>query len=447
MNISFPAFVSSDAELNTTYDYRCGLYRRHVKATPAGHVITEFLPDVPWAGIYNTISCAAGHHLRDGRWMHQLSVPEEYAAFWCAEGDPRLYSFALADSVLALASVTGNFAAADALYPKLAEIHQAWDDHRTACGMYRQLCDRDGMEYSISGNGIRPTINSYMYAEKQALAILADRAQDACAAQNYRRGAEELRRQINDRLWNASTGMYGVLSDSGEPQNVRELIGYIPWIYGIPCAGRDGCFRNLLDPACFLAPHGLRTADASHPEYMKPFDHECLWNGPVWPFATAQALTAVIEYLHTAGQPVITPDEFMQLFLAYARSHRDEDGTPYLDENMHPDTGVWLARQILRSWNRSETDVTRGRHYNHSSFIDLVMTGVCGIRPAQDDRLVIRPLGTVLEAFSAKDILYHGRMLQIDWEKKTGLRVAAEGAGEYFRPAADGEVPEIAIQL
>ncbi|MBQ2279408.1 MAG: hypothetical protein II333_12630, partial [Clostridia bacterium] len=86
MTVTFPKFVSSDNELNITYNYRCEVYGRHVKQTPAGYVITEFLPDVPWAGIYNTISCAASHHFRDGRWMKDPAVLEEYANFWCTEG-------------------------------------------------------------------------------------------------------------------------------------------------------------------------------------------------------------------------------------------------------------------------------------------------------------------------------------------------------------------------
>ena len=59
MEFHFPKFRSADAELDKTYDYRCELYNRHVKQTPQGRVITEFLLDVPWAGIYNTINCAA----------------------------------------------------------------------------------------------------------------------------------------------------------------------------------------------------------------------------------------------------------------------------------------------------------------------------------------------------------------------------------------------------
>ena len=444
----FPSFTSSDPELDVTYRYRCEVYRRHIRQTPAGHVITEFLPDVPWAGIYNTISCAAMHHFRDGRWLQEPSVLEEYAAFWCSEGNPRLYSFPIADSVLALADVTGDYTAARTLYPGLAAIHAAWDDHKTENGMYRQSCDRDGMEYSISGDGIRPTINSYLYADKLALERLARRAGDEAAAQAYRAEAERLRGQINETLWNETVGMYGTVADDGCPQDVRELIGYVPWRWGIPDAGKDGCFENLLDPACFLAPCGLRTADASHPDYMKEYPHECLWNGPVWPFATAQTLTAVIEYLNGTDAPVITADDFMRLLLTYAYSHRDTDGTPWLDENMHPDTGVWLAREIMREWEKIPVpgkDSTRGRHYNHSTFIDLVLTGVCGIRPAEGDTLVIRPLGTCLDSFCVRDIRYHGHTLAVTWNKAEGLRAVVDGDREYFCSADGKAVLEISL--
>lgn len=442
MKIAFPQFVSSDNGLNVTYDYRCELYQRHVKKVPSGFVITEFLPDVPWSGIYNTISCAASHHFREGRWMHDTSPLEDYAEFWCTEGNPRLYSFPIADSVLSLAKVNGSISSAVSLYPKIEKIHKDWDDRKTDCGMYSQRCDRDGMEYSISGDGIRPTINSYMYADKKALSLLAGYSGNEKAAEEYRTEAEKLRRDINERLWNADIGMFGVISDNGQMQNVRELIGFIPWIYGIPDGGKDGCFAYLTDKNCFLAPYGLRTADVTHPDYNKPVDHECLWNGPVWPFATAQTLTALIEYLQTCENPTVTADDFTALLLTYAHSHRDTDGTPCLDENMHPDTRIWLAREILR--NRGNYDIPdRGRHYNHSSFIDLVMTGICGIRPSLGNKLTVKPLGTSLESFRASDIRYHGHTLAVEWKKNSGLRVILDNNKEYFCTAGKNAVIEI----
>ena len=444
MRISFPSFVSSDRELNITYNYRCELYNRHIKETPVGHVISEFLPDVPWAGIYNTISCAASHHFREGRWLSDTTPLAQYASFWCTEGNPRLYSFPLADSILALEKVTGDTATADELYPKLREIHRAWDDHKTESGLYTQLCDRDGMEFSISGDGLRPTLNSYMAADTYALAHIAERLGDVETACAYRAEADGLRELINRKLWNESIGMYGALAEDGTPRNVREQIGYIPWMYGLADEGRDGCFRNLLDPDCFLASAGLRTADARHPDYMSFNPHSCLWNGPVWPFATAQTLTAVIEYLNTEKDPVITAEDFMKLLLQYAYSHRDTDGTPWLDENMHPDTGIWLARSILQNIPDYHLK-DRGRHYNHSSFIDLVMTGVCGIRPAEGDKLVIRPLGTSLDFFTVTDVHYHGHTVGIAWDKTKGLRVTVDDLERACIPADETE--EVVITL
>ena len=436
MNLQFPKFISSDPELNITYQYRCEVYQKHVKKTPSGYVISEFLPDVPWAGIYNTISCAASHHFYDGRWLNDTTPLNEYANFWCTEGNPRLYSFPLVDSVLALEKVTGNTAVADGLYSKLREIHRAWDDHKTESGLYFQICDRDGMEFSISGDGMRPTLNSYMAADTYALAHIAERVGDAESAEAYRIEADHIRDLINDRLWNPEIGMYGSLSKDGTPQMVREQVGYIPWMYGLPTEGRDEGFRNLLDPDCFLAKYGLRTADARHPDYMKPFPHSCLWNGPVWPFATAQTLTAVIEYLNTTENPVISAENFMTLLLQYSASHRDTDGTPWIDENMHPDTGIWLARERLRNIPDYHLK-DRGRHYNHSTFIDLVMTGICGIRPSEGNELVIRPLGTSLDHFTAEGICYHGHTVDVSWIKTEGLRVTVDGQEKAFVPACE----------
>ena len=441
----FPSFSSSDRELDLTYNYRCELFNKHIRSVPSGHVVTEFLKDVPWAGIYNTINCAAFHHFKEGRWMKDPSVMYEYADFWCTEGNPRLYSFPLSDSILELCKVTGDFLFAEKNIEKLLEINRAWDDHKKENGLYFQFCDRDGMEYSISGNGFRPTINSYIYADKKALSYFASETGDGALSEKLRVEAETLRNLINTDLWNDKIGIYSVLSEDGILQNVRELIGYIPWIYGIPSEERDGAFRYLFDSECFKAPYGLRTADFSHPDYRKPFGHECLWNGPVWPFATSQTLTALINYLHTDKDHVVTDSLFMDLLLTYAYSQRDVDGSPYIDENMDPETGVWLAREIMRSWNRPDKDPTRGAHYNHSTFVDLVITGVCGICPSADDKLTVAPLGRSLEFFYLEGVKYHGCDVTVRWDRSDGLCVTVDGRTKYKKN--DGSDIKIHINL
>ena len=112
---------------------------------------------------------------------------------------------------------------------------------------------------------------------------------------------------------------------------------------------------------------------------------------------------------------------------------------------MDPDTGIWLAREIMREWNRKGKDPTRGCHYNHSSFIDLIMTGICGICPASDNKLMIHPLGTSLDFFSVSDLKYHGHLISIYWDKTSGLRVIVDDNREFLCPLDSN--PQIEIEL
>src|SRR5262249_10970554 len=157
------------------YYFRWWTYRKHIKETPAGFVVTEFLSDVPWAGMYNTISCAAGHHFYEGRWLRDPHYLEDYARFWFRKGgEPRRYSFWAADAIRAFALVTGDKQLAIDLLSDLAANYRAWEKTNSdATGLFRQIDDRDGMEFSIGGSGYRPTINSYMYGDARGLAEIA----------------------------------------------------------------------------------------------------------------------------------------------------------------------------------------------------------------------------------------------------------------------------------
>jgi hypothetical protein len=80
--------------------------------------------------------------------------------------------------------------------------------------------------------------------------------------------------------------------------------------------------------------------------------------------------------------------------------------------------------------------VERGKDYNHSTFCDLVITGLVGLRPRADDVLEVNPLvpdGT-WEYFCLDDILYHGQTLTILYDKSgsryhlgSGLQILVDG--------------------
>ena len=123
-----PLFECPDPAIEEAYYFRWWTYRKHLKQTPDGFVVTEFLPPVPWAGKFNTISCAAGHHFYEGRWLRDPKFLDDYARFWFhGRGNPRGYSCWLADALWARACVTGSTALPISLLPDLVRNYEAWE--------------------------------------------------------------------------------------------------------------------------------------------------------------------------------------------------------------------------------------------------------------------------------------------------------------------------------
>jgi hypothetical protein len=87
MAAHIPLIDIPDKELEAVYYFRWWTYRKHIKKVPTGFIISEFLPDVPWAGRYNSISCAAGHHLKEGRWLRDEPAFDAYINYWYNDSD------------------------------------------------------------------------------------------------------------------------------------------------------------------------------------------------------------------------------------------------------------------------------------------------------------------------------------------------------------------------
>lgn len=83
MGEHIPLLDCQDPVLEEIYYFRWWVYRKHIKKTPEGYILTEFLPQVPWSGPYNGISCAAGHHLMEGRWLRGSDTYlRDYCVYW-----------------------------------------------------------------------------------------------------------------------------------------------------------------------------------------------------------------------------------------------------------------------------------------------------------------------------------------------------------------------------
>ena len=434
MRTNVPVFESADKELEETYYFRWWTFRKHVRQTPAGYVITEFLPDVSWAGKYNSIDCAAGHHIYEGRWLRTARYLDDYSAFWFrGGGEPRRYSFWAADALYARYLVTLDRSLITGLLPDLVANFEAWEkDRLDPNGLFWQIDDRDGMEMSIGGSGYRPTINSYMYGDARAIAAIARLAGQDEVARRFDRRAGEIRRLAEQQLWDPAASFYKTKPRGAGTSfvDVRELIGYVPWYFNLPEPGHEAAWKQLVDPQGFRAPFGPLTAERRHPRFRFENPHECLWNGPSWPFATTQTLVALANLLNNYRQDFVSAKDYYALLKIYAHSQRRKltngSSVPWIDEDLDPYTGEWAARSILQA--KQSPDKDRGGDYNHSAFADLIVTGLAGLRPRADNIVEVNPL--VPEGpqsyFRLSRVPYHDRDLTIEYDA-AGLRLLVDG--------------------
>jgi len=439
---NIPLFECPDGELEEIYYFRWWSFRKHIRQTPTGHVITEFLTPVSHAGEFNTISCAAGHHLAEGRWLRDRRYLNDYILFWLRgdEGRPQPHFHRFSSWFAAAAYdfylVDGDREFVVDLLDDLVADYRMWEQERQMPdGLFWQYDVRDGMEESISGSrtarNLRPTINTYMFANARALANIARLADQPTLVTEFENKATQLKRLTQEHLWDAEAEFFKVRDEDGQLSDVREAIGFIPWTFGLPDsgAGFEQAWSQFADTQGFRAPAGITTAERRHPGFRSHGVGTCEWDGAVWPFATSQTLDGLANVLRdtggetTSSLPVTTGDYF-DAFLTYVQSQH-VNGKPYIGEYLDEVTGDWINRK------------DRSRYYNHSTFADLLITGLVGLRPRADDVVEIHPLlpPGIWDWFCVDGVKYHGRMLTVLWDKDgtrygrgPGLRVLVDGA-------------------
>ena len=257
--------------------------------------------------------------------------------------------------------------------------------------------------------------------------------------------------------------------ETGKRVTVRELMGLSsPWYFqAVPsddaaeAAKYAKAFEQLDDPAGFGARWGPRTTERRHTCYNFSNHAQCNWNGGSWPYETSKVGTALVNLLQTyPAQRVVGRSTFDNLVRTFARAHTRSHAEgllpPHVDEDLHPDDGYWITRRKLHGiepWpntgglgNRNGRDFLRdrGTHYFHSTFNDLVLSGVVGLR-AHDTHLEVSPL-TLLPWFCATGVRLRGVDFSVVWDAYgtryrhgKGLHVWRDGRSVgTLPPLADG---------
>jgi Trehalase len=425
-----PLFECPDQEVEQMYYFRWWSFRKHLEQTPNGFVLSEFLTR------QTPISSALGHQIVEGRWLHDQNYIDDYVHYWFLSDSNRQqlhkYSGWVEYALWQRYLVTGDKAFLISLLDNLTRNYEQWErEHLTTNGLFWQYDVRDAMEESISGSrvnkNLRPTINSYMYGNAQAIAEIARLAGNKKLADEYDAKAANLRNLVEADLWDNDAKFFEARHDDGQIADVREELGFIPWMFELPATnhGYEAAWAQLTDSKGFQAPYGITTAERRSPYFRTHGYGHCEWDGAVWPFATSQTLDGLANVLRDYPQNVVTPRDYYDAFLTYVTSQH-ADGKPYIGEYLDETTGQWINGKGGRS-----------RYYNHSTFADLIITGVVGLVPRADDTVEVWPLlppGT-WSYFCLDGVIYHGHTLTVIWDQD-GSRY---GRGKGLIVLADGK--------
>lgn len=451
-----PFFESADPRLDAVYYYRWSIVRAHQRDIGAqGYITTEFLDDVSWQREpYASLNDATGFHLGETRWLRDRRYAADYVDYMFTGGNDRHFSDYTMDAVYARYLADGDRAEATRHLSAMRHVYRAWDErYDWSKGLYWIEPLLDATEYTISsidasggtdgfrgGDAFRPSINAYMFANARALSRLSALAGDPAAAEEYASRAQALKTRVQEALWQPALGHFAdryKVSNAHvkywEPIRGRELVGFVPWMFDLPddTPRYAAAWRHLLSSRGLAGAAGMRTVEPSYPHYMKQYRYEgtrpeCQWNGPVWPFQTTQVLIALANLLNGYKQDVATRSDYVRLLRQYAALHYQGDRLD-LEEDYHPETGKPIV------------GLARSHHYFHSGYVDLIVTGLAGIRPREDDVLEVNPLlpargPHALRWFRLQDVPYHGRRVSVTWDADgrrygvRGLRVEVDGA-------------------
>jgi hypothetical protein len=435
---NIPLFQCPDTTIEQTYYYRWWTFRKHLKQTPDGFIFTEFITPVKHAGRFNALSCAFGHHVYEGRWLRDKQYIDQYIRYWfikdAQQPAPRFHQFSswAEDAVYNRFLVDADSSFIISLLQNMDADYRLWKKERGVQGAFWQFDVKDGMEESISGSrkekNIRPTINSYMYGNANAIAKVAAMAGNDTLKQQYGDESEKLKLSMS-QLWDEKAHFYKVKFAKGPLSDAREEIGFIPWYFNLPDDKKTyaRAWEQLTDTLGFNAPWGITTAERRHPAFRSHGSGGCEWDGAIWPFASTQTLKALANLL-TNYKHHINPAVYYNALHVYANSHQKK-GIPYLGEYQDERTGYWL-----------KGDDPRSSYYNHSGFCDLVISDLVGLKPGTGNTIELNPLipQGKWDWFCLENIPYHGRLLTIRWDKTgkkyykgKGLRIFAEGKEIY----------------
>jgi putative isomerase len=186
-------------------------------------------------------------------------------------------------------------------------------------------------------------LQSYIYREYLALALLARRLGEPQDGTLYEQKAASLKTLVQRRMWSESDGSFwNIDSRTGRFVKIRTWTNFVPLWSGIASqAQAKRMIATLLDPSQFWSPYGVRTLSKAEKLYDPVAGY---WRGPVWVVSNYLMMHGLLNYGRNT-EAVELAERTERLLVA------DFLKTGGMNENYNPETGGPDASGHFVSWN------------------------------------------------------------------------------------------------
>lgn len=465
-----PRFASSDPVLDTTWLYRWFLLRHNLADPRYGRLQYPLFYEGrshkkskrPFSGggweFSKLINLSVPLHLMDARWYHDPlycegslqnmeANPGDDGQFCCVMVDTLLHSFANFSCWAAyqLYLVHRNSDLMQRLLPALKRQVTSWQAAYGSLGdelMIEYRHSRTGKEYQPSywyfhqypRNPKDPSTYThlkrvdrsvYHYLNALGVAKLCDALGDP-EAESFHLLTRKIRTDILAKMWDPPTQFfYDLHYETDEKAYVKNIVGFYPAWAELTDDRHAGLIEHLLRREEFNTGCPFPSTAADCPVYASEGGWQglfikgrngCMWNGPTWPYTNSIALDAL------ARESKRQNHRYDELFGHYLREYsllhflQRDLRQPYLVEHYSSRTGEPLS---------DEPD------YNHSFYIDLIVSHVAGLCVEQD-RIVLDPVDIGLDYFDLTGIKAAGVDIRVTF-KRPGAPGAPSAIDEGYR--------------
>lgn len=237
-------------------------------------------------------------------------------------------------------------------YKRLGETLQFWENTRQQPnGLFVWF---NGVESGVDNNPAvsdKPALategvdlQSYIYREYEAMALLADKLGYAKDAAMYRAKAAALKKRIQTLMWSEKMGTFlNIDARTGKKIDVLTWTNFVPlWAKVATKAQAKRMIEDhVLNPKEFWAPHGIRTLAPNQKLYDPAHGY---WRGPIWVLSNYLVMHGLMNYGYHK-QAVVLAERTQKLLV------RDLETTGGMNECYNPDTGKPEAGGHFVSWD------------------------------------------------------------------------------------------------